>query len=144
MRRGWFLIVAAVLAGGCSSGRELPVHGIVTMDGTPLGGASVTFFADAKAASVGGGATTSSDGKFVVLGPKGENGLAPGTYKVTVSKMKGGPVTSEPVLEAPSEVELQRNDLPAIYSDPNRTILSYSVTGDGKPIEIKLSSKKKR
>jgi hypothetical protein len=118
------------------------VHGIVTLDGEPLDDAAVTFYPDEKTEGTGGSARTGTDGKFVIVGAKGQNGLAPGKYKVTVSKRKGGPVTDEPVLAAPTEVEL-KNDLPPIYSNPNETTLSYSVTGDGQPIEIKLFTKKK-
>jgi len=145
MRYGASMILALTLICGCSTGGggQLPVNGIVTMDEQPLDGAAVTFFPDDKAATVGGAARTGSDGKFVVVGPKGEHGLVPGTYKVTVSKRKGGPITDEPVIAAPSEAEIRADDLPAIYSDRNQTKLSYAVTGDGKPIEIKLSSKKK-
>jgi hypothetical protein len=41
------------------------------------------------------------------------------------------------------EIDL-KDEFPPIYSSPSKTVLSYSVTGDGKPIEIKLDSKKKR
>ena len=145
MRYGAFLVLALSFLSGCGggSGGQLPVNGIVTMDDQPLDSAAVTFFPEEKTGAVGGSAITGSDGKFVVLGPKGEKGLAPGTYKVTVSKRKGGPVTDEPVIAAPSEAEIRADDLPAIYSDRAQTKLSYAVTGDGKPIEIKLSSKKK-
>jgi hypothetical protein len=131
------------LAAGCGSGAVLPVNGIVTWDGTPLDGAAVTFYPEEKAGTTGGSALTGTDGKFVIVGAKGQGGLVPGKYKVTVSKLKGGgAVTDEPVLAAVTEAEA-KNDLPAIYSNPDKTILSYSVTGDGKPIEIKLFSKKK-
>ncbi len=118
---------------------------MVCGDGVPLDGAAVTFFPDGKAATLGGMARTGSDGKFVITGAKGEAGLVPGSYKVTVSKLKGGGVvTDEAVVAAPSETEIARkNDLPPHYSDPTKTKLSYSVTGDGKPIEIKLTMKKK-
>lgn len=141
--RVWYLVAVTVLAAGCSSGGPaLPVNGIVTMDNEPLDGAAVTFYADGKSAMMGGTAKTGSDGKFVVIGAKGERGLAAGSYKVTVSKMKGG-VSDEPTLAAVTEADI-KNDLPAHYSDPSQTVLSYSVTGDGKPIEIKLSSKYKK
>jgi hypothetical protein len=145
MRYGASIVVAVGLLSGCGSGSsgQLPVNGIVTMDDQPLDGAAVTFFPEEKTGAVGGSAMTGNDGKFVILGPKGERGLVPGTYKVTVSKRKGGAVTDEPVIAAPSEAELRADDLPAIYSDRNQTKLSYAVTGDGQPIEIKLSSKKK-
>jgi hypothetical protein len=141
--RVWCVIVTALLVAGCGGGgSELPVNGIVTMDNEPLAGASVTFFPEDKAGGTGGTARTGTDGKFVILGPKGQRGLVPGQYKVTVSKASGG-VTDEPVIAAPAEEELRKEDLPAIYSDRNRTKLSYTVTGDGQPIEIKLDSKAK-
>ena len=143
MRWAWCVLAVAIVATGCGrSGPVLPVNGIVTMDGQPLDGAAVTFYPEEGSRTMGGTARTGTDGKFVILGAKGEQGLVAGKYKVTVSKMKGGPVTDEPTLAAVTEAEL-KSDLPAIYSNPARTILSYSVTGDGKPIEIKLSSKKK-
>lgn len=143
MRRKWWLFAAAALAAGCGSGgAALPVHGIVTLDDVALDGAAVTFYSDDKAGGPGGQGRTGTDGKFVILGPKGESGLAAGRYKVTVSKMKGG-VTDEPVVAALTEADV-KSDLPPIYSNPARTILAFSVTGDGKPIEIKLSSKGKK
>lgn len=146
MRWACCVLSVAVLAIGCGGGGgpELPVNGIVLMDGNPLDNAAVTFFPEDKGTAMGGMARTGSDGKFVILGAKGQKGLPPGKYKVTVSKRKGGAVTDEPVIAAPSEAELNVDDLPPIYSDPNRTILSFSVTGDGKPIEIKLDSKRKQ
>ena len=36
-----------------------------------------------------------------------------------------------------------KHDLPPTWSNPAQTVLAYSVTGDGKPIEIQLSSKRK-
>lgn len=128
---------------GCSeAGPELPVNGIVYMDDQPLDGAAVTFFPEDASGSLGGMGKTGSDGKFVVLGSDGQDGLAPGRYKVTVNKMEGG-ATDEPVLAAPTAAEIKamsQSQLPAIYSDPARTELAYSVTGDGQPIEIRLKS----
>lgn len=148
MRRLWCLIATVVLATGCGSGGPvLPVNGVVTWDDQPMADATVTFFPQEKGDPTVGFAQTGSDGKFVITGTKGQKGLAPGTYKVTVSKMKNfqksdATDSGDPAaVGAVTEVET-KNDLPAIYSNPARTVLSYSVTGDGKPIEIKLSSKR--
>lgn len=149
MRRLCCVLTAALLAAGCgSSGPVLPVNGIVTLDGKPLDGAAVTFYAEPGAAATGGTALTGTDGKFVILGAKGQNGLAPGKYKVTVSKIriqKGADLSPDDpaAVGAVTDADL-KNDLAPIYSDPAQTILSYSVTGDGKPIEIQLSSKRQR
>lgn len=139
MRRAWGVVATAVFALGCGSGGpELPVNGIVTMDERPLDGATVIFYPETGGKP--GAAVTGSDGKFVIVGLQRESGLAPGKYKVTVSKMK---FYDEPPVGAITEVDT-KNDLAPIYSNPAQTILSYSVTGDGKPIEIKLSSKRKK
>jgi len=142
----WFT-VAVVLAIGCGGkgGPVLPVNGIVTLDDKPLDEATVIFHPEEEGAT-SGFARTGSDGKFVIRGAKGEKGLAPGKYKVTVSKMKlpgGGGPDAPPPVAAVTEVDVQ-NDLPAIYSQAAHSILAYSVTGDGKPIEIKLDSKRKK
>ncbi len=149
MRRVWCLVVATVLATGCGSGGPLlPAHGIVTLDGRPLDGAAVTFYPEPGVAVTGGTALTGTDGKFVILGAKGQNGLAPGRYKVTVSKLKvqrgENPSPDDPAaVGAITDADLKQ-DLPPIWSSPAQTILAFSVTGDGKPIEIPLRSKAKR
>lgn len=145
MQRVWCVAAVLVLAAGCGpGGPELPVNGIVIMDGVPLEGAAVTFYPEDKAGGTGGSARTGTDGKFVLLGPKGQKGLAAGQYRVTVSKLKGGgAVTDEPVVAAITEAEMAE-DLPPHYSNPAQTTLAYSVTGDGKPIEIQLSSGRRK
>lgn len=138
-----FVLGMAFLATGCGGGGvpTLPVNGVVTMDDKPLDGAQVTFYAEAG--GLGGQARTGSDGKFVVVAGDGKSkGLAPGKYKVTVSKMAGMEDGKEPI-RAVTDADI-KNDLPAIYSNPTQTRLSFSVTGDGKPIEIKLESKPKK
>ncbi|MCI0458408.1 MAG: carboxypeptidase-like regulatory domain-containing protein [Gemmataceae bacterium] len=133
-------VVLAVGCGGSGDSSAVPVNGIVTLDGAPLDGATVVFIPEDKAAregTTGGHAKTGTDGKFVILGTKGQSGLAPGQYKVTVSKTK---FYEEPPVGAIVEGEL-KDDLPPHYSNSARTKLSYTVTGDGKPIEIKLTKK---
>jgi hypothetical protein len=142
------LLAAALVApAGCSSGgNALPVNGIVTLDDKPVSGAKVTFYPEKGSDGVGGTAETGSDGKFDIVGAKGERGLVPGKYRVTVNKgqLKGrGAEGEEPVGAIIPEIDL-KDEFPPIYSHPGQTILSYSVTGDGKPIEIKLDSKRKK
>ena len=145
MRRACWVVVAGVLLSGCGPGAgELPVNGVVTWDGAPLDAATVTFYPETPGGTVGT-AQTGSDGKFVLVGVRGQQGLPPGKYKATVSKIKlpgDGKAYDDPTAGAVTETEL-RSDLPAIYSNPERTILSYSITGDGKPTEIELSSNRR-
>jgi hypothetical protein len=144
MRRLWVGCLAVALAAGCRSGDEVPVRGVVTLDGRPLAGASVTFYPEKGTAGLGGAAQTGPDGTFAVVGVGGEAGLLPGTYRVTVSKgtrkTAGDPEQEGAIIP---ELDL-KDELPPTYSHPGQTVLSYPVTGDGKPIAIKLESSKKK
>jgi hypothetical protein len=130
---------------GGSGGPELPVSGIVTLDGNPVPDATVRFYPDQGTDPTSSGyAVTGSDGKFVITSGQGKKGLVAGKYKVTVSKGKVQTGESEEGAGAViPEVEF-KDDFAPIYSNPAQTVLSYSVTGDGKPIEIKLDSKRKK
>jgi hypothetical protein len=140
--------VCLLALAGCGSGgggAELPVSGVVTLDGNPVANALVGFSPDEGIDQTSSGfARTGSDGKFVVTGSGGKKGLVPGRYKVTVSK--GQANTSgqmDDTTGAVVEADI-KDEFPPIYSDPTRTVLAFSVTGDGKPIEIKLDSKRKK
>jgi hypothetical protein len=140
---GCLLVLAGCGGGG---GPERPVSGIVTLDGAPVASAQVRFFPDSGTDPTSSGyAETGTDGKFVLTGSgKDKKGLLAGKYKVTVSKGKAQFTNSEEGAGAVvPEIEF-KDDFPAIYSDPAKTVLSYSVTGDGQPIEIKLDSKRKK
>ncbi|MCI0699968.1 MAG: carboxypeptidase-like regulatory domain-containing protein [Planctomycetia bacterium] len=130
---------------GCGGGGpELPVSGIVTLDGKPMANVTVRFFPDTDTDPTSSGyAETGTDGKFVITSGKGKQGLVAGRYKVTVSKGKAQTVSSEEGAGAVIEGLDIKDEFPPCYSDPAQTILAFSVTGDGQPIEIKLDSKKK-
>jgi len=85
------VLAAAVCLTGCSSRPQ--VQGVVTLDGTPVEGATVSFIsADGKDIFTG---FTDASGKFTLQGNDQKPGAAPGTYKVTVVKtpaMKTGPL----------------------------------------------------
>jgi hypothetical protein len=140
----WCLLLFLVGCGG-KGGPELPVSGIVTLDGQPVANAMVRFMPDKDTdpSSTGFG-QTGSDGKFVITGGQGKKGLVAGRYKVTVNKAAQIDLKSDEGAGAVVGGPETKDELPAIYSSPAQTILSYSVTGDGKPIEIQLDSKKKK
>jgi hypothetical protein len=65
----------------------VPVSGTVTLNGKPLEGAEVTFTPDAgNAKATPGSDVTGPEGNFKVI-YRGRSGLAPGKYKVLVSKL---------------------------------------------------------
>ena len=84
-----FLALGIVFAVGCAKEKGYKkVTGKVTMDGQPLEGASLMFWPQATDGESGGG-KTGADGTFSVTSSgsqKGDTGLLPGDYKVTIRK----------------------------------------------------------
>jgi hypothetical protein len=104
------LVVTLVF--GCSDGPKLvPASGIVTLDGEPLEGATVSFIpAQENRISTGGSDVTGPKGNFQIT-YNGRAGLAPGKYRVAVSKTvevapKGGKEISPIFAKASFEKQL--------------------------------------
>ena len=85
VRTACLLMVAfcALLSVGCGGG-QAKVEGVVTLDGSPVQGATVTFTPTEGSAVPGIGLTDGSGEFRIESGAK--SGLASGTYKVTVVK----------------------------------------------------------
>jgi len=84
-------LVSLVLV-GCGSGDEtsriklVPVSGTVSFNGKPLGEALVSFVPDeSNEKSTPGGDSTGPSGNYKAM-YRGRSGLAPGKYKIVVSK----------------------------------------------------------
>ena len=80
------VMIALVLA-GCGGGPKLvPVAGVVTLDGDPLEGATLSFIPlEGNTVATSGTEVSGASGNFQMTF-KGRSGLAPGTYRVLVSK----------------------------------------------------------
>ncbi|GIW99923.1 MAG: hypothetical protein KatS3mg111_3256 [Pirellulaceae bacterium] len=93
----WWLVPVLVLMGlsGCGGDKlpTVPVSGVVTLDGKPLEGATVTFVPQSPGARTAS-ALTGSDGRFVLTTVKGGDGAVPGTYAVTIKKVVPGQQTA--------------------------------------------------
>lgn len=146
MRRSWSaaaLTGLLALAAGCGGSAGLvPVSGTVRLDGQPLAQASLRFVPDGDARTHWGTALTGADGKYRVMGPQGQDGLAPGPYKVTVSRLLRKDGTPPPANVPPIESDATES-LPAIYSHPDRTTLKVTVE-PGKSVDLDLTSAKKK
>jgi hypothetical protein len=84
-----FTINLILLLSGCGGAKGLsglvPAAGSVTLNGKALDGANITFVPtvlDNRAA----GAITDGNGKFTAATLNGNDGIAPGEYKVVISK----------------------------------------------------------
>src|SRR5258708_2370379 len=92
-RRVYALVVLLVAgaAAGCGS-KTSKVEGVVTLDGTPVQGATVIFVPETGDRQASG--QTDADGVFHLTTFNTGDGAVPGTYKVTVSKTSA--VVSDP------------------------------------------------
>lgn len=139
----WCALFLAGCSGTTSSGpKTVPVSGTVTLNGKPLADAEVRFICDGFA-SFG---QTGDDGYFELV-----QGAVPGENTVTVSKIEGGEgIELNPdegmdagQLEAmqmgaegdPSSssitADLPQQLIPAEYSDPAKSKLTYPVPEGG-------------
>lgn len=85
---GAWIVLSAIAVSGCGGSGLVNVKGAVTMDGQPIEGATVIFVpSDSKAGS--GSAMTDASGHFS-LTTRQEDGVAPGEYRVTITKKEGG------------------------------------------------------
>jgi hypothetical protein len=123
-----FLIILALLAGGCENEPEgpetVPAAGRVTQNGKPVEGAMVTFYpVEGSAATLASQATTGPDGRFElstnVGAGKMKSGIVAGTYEVTITKLD---ITGAKNMMAPP-----KNLLPKKYGDPKTSGLKAEV-----------------
>ncbi len=170
MRMSLACAALALLAGcGPTNPPTAQVTGTVTLDGSPVEGATVLFLPDDttnKAAT----ASTEADGSYSLTTFEAGDGAMPGAYKVKVHKFdlpEGGmnpygesqtadelePMTQEEELAAmeaaysaadaapDQKEERAKNELPPKYADVATSGLSYQVPEDGGSYDIELSSK---
>ena len=133
------LILPLLFVLGCGGGSEhvtAPVAGTVYLDGQPLPDAEITF-ATPEFSAV---AKTNSEGRYELA-----QGAAPGENKVVISKWSGSKVQLDEAggmdqgqLEAMSAgnegsriQDAPRELLPAQYSDPEDSLLTYTVPEGG-------------
>ena len=165
LRPGWCLLSAGLTlllatAAGCGGKyTPVPVNGVVTLDGKPVEGATVNFYAvgDSKDGRVAHG-TTNKEGEFRLSTLGKEDGALPRRYKVVVTKyvptianlkIPDFPDTQEGrdakqdfmyrTFEAKG-IQPFKNSLPAVYGDSNTTPLEYDIT-ERTTVKLELVSK---
>jgi hypothetical protein len=117
------LLPGALRAADKADPPPVKVRGIITLDGKPLAGATVTFQPVDKKGNMATGKTDEA-GNYV-LRTADADGALPGKYKVTVSVTRG-----------------TRELIPAQYSDKEKTSLEVAVVaGNANEINLELKSK---
>ncbi len=129
-----------------------PVTGIVTLDGSPVAGAAVTFVPSVGGKSAAG--VTDASGKYALTTFEGGDGAVPGDYSVKIVKYEGGEVGGEETGEGDAgmmsadyeagvesgEDEAAKNLLPEKYSDAKTSGLKATVTEGENSFDFPLES----
>ncbi|MFO0941153.1 MAG: carboxypeptidase-like regulatory domain-containing protein [Pirellulales bacterium] len=133
----YFCLLSLLILAGCggeSGPRTVKAAGIVTLDGSPVAKATVTFI-DSSATNTAI-AITDDQGRFALRHKSDKDGAVPGAYKVQVSKTvlggneKGG-----------TEITISHG-LPAKYAVFTTSGLEETVPDSGKDdFKIELKSK---
>lgn len=124
-----------MLAVGCGGGNPLglaPVSGRVTLDGTPLADATVSFIPDQGRPASG---TTDAEGRFQLTTLTPGDGVLSGDHKVTVMKYADHDLEKNPYAKLVSLVPIQ-------YVELKTTPLKVNVPKSGdQNLEITLTKK---
>lgn len=151
-RSSWLLLPVALFLSGCGGGGSgvstVPVTGVVTLDGSPLPGATVSFSPQGGGGRAAVG-TTDIDGKFSLMTVAPGDGAVPGSYGVAVTKKaiaaaaatgdarhSGGQMTPEQTqammdaVKGAKPVEA-KSDLPERYASASSSGLTATVEARG-------------
>jgi len=135
----WVLVVSAfacLALAGCGGGGGATVTGSVTLDGTPVSDAEVTFEPFDRTQRLGNEIVrTDSSGKFEVKPHPKKKGLAPGKYVVYVSKWVNkttGKVPDADQMEMDKAGNLLKNALPYKYSNREEAAVLTAEIKSGK------------
>lgn len=148
------LLVALIMlvSLGCSqsgSGDRPPtqrVTGTVTMGGTPVDGATVTFVPSDPSGKAASGLTDAS-GRYSLTTFESDDGAMTGSYKVMVSKYEAAAPGADadmgddyvpPEAQGGVEPTGPKNLLPAKYASPETSGLTATVAEGGSTIDLAL------
>jgi hypothetical protein len=117
---------------------DMPIKGVVTLDGQPLPGADVVFMGLNPPVMLAG--RTKDDGAYQLQTAGGAETNVAGNCKVTISRMlkpDGSPLAAA---ETPADTDA-REQLPDKYSRFDRTTLSAEIKPGETVIDFPLTSR---
>ena len=140
---GLLLVGLLVLTGCGGTGSSLNVQyveGVITLDGEPLEGATITFISQGAGGQDAGG-LSAARGIYKLTSPGGdpERGTLVGEYAVTIRKIEieGGAADPDSYTAVPVK---QKDILPAVYRDRKNTPLTASVVKGKNRLNFDLTS----
>lgn len=138
-----FLLLSGCMGDSSTNHAGATVTGTVTLDGSPVKGATVTFRPEAAGGS-GAFGMTDAEGKYTLNTSSALQGVKPGQYKISVTKLEA--VTSDQPSEddpayggAPVREAAPKNLLPAKYSKVNSSELTADIQPGDNEVPLQLS-----
>jgi hypothetical protein len=134
------LVLSLGLA-ACGDGiKRVPVEGKLTAKGTAVEGAFVQFVPADTTRGEGGIGQSDRDGKFALSGVKGVKGVAPGAYKVRVSRLVMPDGQPLPYGATEADNPGCKESIPAPYSSPESPLrVTVPDSGGDVPIDIPVA-----
>ncbi len=142
---GWLVLFAAFSLVGCGPDLShlpptVPAEGVVTLDGTPVEGATVTFVSETT--NYHATAITDAQGKFALNAFPEKKGAVAGKYKVEVNKTVINGNTAETSGNSDGAVVNVSFGLPKKYASIGTSGLVGEVPEKGtKELKFELKSK---
>lgn len=136
------LVVASAMVGcGGDKLKRVPIEGVLTAMGEPVGGATVQFIPAQGTPGEGGIGQTGPDGKFTLISSrKDDPGIPPGKYTVRVTRI----MEPDGTIVSPDEPEANhpdaRESIPAPYSGANSP-LEATISESGGQIKLEIPAK---
>lgn len=138
------LAIVCVFICGCGKSKgppkvaQIPVTGMVTLDGKPLANADVVFLPPEGMGAFSG--RTKADGTYQLEGVAGSKTVCKGSCKVCISRMLKSDGTAPGADELPANAGASES-LPEKYSSPAETTLTAEVPEGGGKFDFPLASK---
>lgn len=135
---GLLSILSVTGCGGSNLPKTVPAEGVVTLDGTPVADATITFISEGTTYHATG--NTNAEGKFSMRAFQEKTGAVPGNYKVEIMKSVQGKASSSNNDE-PVTLDV-RNELPGKYASLVTSGLTATLSESGsKDLKFELTSK---
>lgn len=136
------LIVTTLSACGSSDGLDrVPIMGLVTVEGTPLPGAVLSFTPANGTPGLGALGTSDEAGKFEVVSSRQDDaGIPPGEYTVRVSRLAMPDGTPVPPDAPDADYPGSKESVPAPYSSADSP-LKVTISPAGGEIQVDIPAK---
>jgi hypothetical protein len=140
----WLLLIASLAAPvGCGGDglERAPILGVVTVQGSPLAGATVQFTPGNGTPGEGALGVADAEGKFEVISSRrGDEGIPPGEYTVRVSRFAEPDGTPVPPEGTQADHPFARETVPAPFSGSDSP-LKVTISPEGGEVKVDLPVK---